>query len=210
MTSKAAHHIKLHKNLICKWVQDKLLWVCHVLGKINPDEMFRKEMSDGAHFCCLCDSVMSWLSDFLNKSLLAFHHAQQPSPNCLIPTAAQMALSNSFSSYFTALTSSFSVALHQISLICAVPDGIYFAESMGLSLLAFSDLYMFLSSFPKVFFSLGNPLTFAFLFAGCKDGGCWSVLSPFSRVSRSKHMLNFLTSIFWGNHVCPGCTKGCL
>jgi hypothetical protein len=50
MTLKAAQHIELCKNSVCKWVQDKTLQVEHVSGKINPADIFTKEMHDGVHF----------------------------------------------------------------------------------------------------------------------------------------------------------------
>jgi hypothetical protein len=50
MTSKAAHHIEPHENLIHKWVQDKTLDVLHVAGKLNPADIFTKEMRNGTHF----------------------------------------------------------------------------------------------------------------------------------------------------------------
>jgi hypothetical protein len=46
MTSKAACHIKLHENSIWEWVQNKTLNVIHVAGKINPTNIFTKEMKD--------------------------------------------------------------------------------------------------------------------------------------------------------------------
>jgi hypothetical protein len=52
-TSKAACHIKLCKNSICEWVQDKTLNVVHVAGKINPADIFTKEMNNGTHFVVL-------------------------------------------------------------------------------------------------------------------------------------------------------------
>jgi hypothetical protein len=64
MTSKAAHHIKLRKFLVCKWVQDKTIAVKHVAGKINPVDIFTKEMHNGTHFCRLWDSFMFRLSNF--------------------------------------------------------------------------------------------------------------------------------------------------
>jgi hypothetical protein len=70
MTSKVARHIELCKNSVCKWVQDKTIAVRHVAGKINPADIFTKEMRDGTHFCCLHDSFMSQLLDFLNTMLL--------------------------------------------------------------------------------------------------------------------------------------------
>ncbi len=59
MTSKAARHIELHENLVREWVQDKSLAVKHVSGKINPLDIFTKEMRDGTHFRQLRDLFMS-------------------------------------------------------------------------------------------------------------------------------------------------------
>ncbi len=50
LTSKAARHIELCKNSVCEWVRDKTLQVRHVSGKVNPANIFTKEMQDGAHF----------------------------------------------------------------------------------------------------------------------------------------------------------------
>jgi hypothetical protein len=44
LTSKAAHHIKPCKHSVCKWVQDNTLNVVHVAGKVNPANIFTKEM----------------------------------------------------------------------------------------------------------------------------------------------------------------------
>ncbi len=49
---------------------------------------------------------MSRLSDFLQDSLLAVHHAHQLLPTFIVPAAARLALSAGISSYFTALASS--------------------------------------------------------------------------------------------------------
>ncbi len=86
MTSKAAHHIKLQENFIHEWVQDKTLNVVCIEGKNNPGNILTKEI-DGAHFCCLRDSFMTRLSDFVNDSLLQLHHSCQRSPP-ITPTAA--------------------------------------------------------------------------------------------------------------------------
>jgi hypothetical protein len=50
LTSKAAWHIELRKSSVRKWVQDKTFQVCHVSGKLNPANIFTKEMHDGTHF----------------------------------------------------------------------------------------------------------------------------------------------------------------
>jgi hypothetical protein len=55
MTSKAARHIELRNNSVCEWVQDKTLNVKHVAGKVNPADIFTKEMRNGAHFRRLWD-----------------------------------------------------------------------------------------------------------------------------------------------------------
>ena len=103
-----------------EWVQDKSLAVKHVSGKINPLDIFTKEMRDGAHFHSLRDSFMSRLSDFIQAYFLAVHHAGQLLPKSLVPAAARVALSAGVSSYFTALaSSSFCRNLTTISHLCS-------------------------------------------------------------------------------------------
>jgi hypothetical protein len=106
MTSKAARHIELRENSVREWVQDNTLNVVHVPGKINPADIFTKEMRDGAHFRCLRDSFMSRLSDFLNDSILAIHHASQRTPTTVTPAAASVQAVGGSLDYFTALSSS--------------------------------------------------------------------------------------------------------
>ncbi len=107
MTSKAAWHIELHKNSVCEWVQDRTISVKHVAGKTNPADIFTKEMCNGTHFHCLCDSFMCRLSDFVTTSLLKTHHARQSSHflNNLAPLVAWVVLTAGTSLYFLALVS---------------------------------------------------------------------------------------------------------
>jgi hypothetical protein len=102
MTSKAAHHIELWENSVREWIQSKLLRVKHVSGKLNPSDIFTKEMCDGTHFRRLWDSVMSRLSDFVNASLLAVHHGRQSALSS-IPAAAHAVLAAGPLSYFSSL-----------------------------------------------------------------------------------------------------------
>ena len=106
MNSKAVCHIELRENLVREWVLDNTLSVKHVPGKVNPADIFTKEMRDGTHFCWLWDSFMSCLSNFLQGSLLVLHHAHQTGLNQVAPAAVQVALLIGPSSYFTALASS--------------------------------------------------------------------------------------------------------
>jgi len=65
MTSKAARHIEIRENSVREWVQDKSLAVRHVSGKINPADIFTKEMHDGAHLQHLWDlSCLVYLTFF--------------------------------------------------------------------------------------------------------------------------------------------------
>jgi hypothetical protein len=188
MTSKVAQHTELSENSIREWVQDKTLDVCHVAGKVNPADIFTKEMRDGAQLQCLRDSFMSCLLDFLPASLLAIHHGQKSSPTRLLPTAVQASLSNGFFSYFTALASSpFCRTLTNIShlssagqhLLCSlhglVPSGVLWSTFF---------FWVWIPRFPWVSPDL-------FLCAGHKDGGCWPVIGPFSRASRSRSRAHF-------------------
>ena len=105
MTSKAAHHIELWENSVREWVKDNTISVKHVAGKLNPADIFTKEMRDGVHFHWLRDSFMTWLADFFNTSLLTIHHARQRSQNTVAPSAAQVSLSAGCSSFFSVLGS---------------------------------------------------------------------------------------------------------
>ena len=50
MTTKQICHMEMRENAVREWVQDSLLKVLHVPGRINPADIFTKEMRDGAHF----------------------------------------------------------------------------------------------------------------------------------------------------------------
>ncbi len=50
MTMKQIRHMEMRKNAVCEWAQDAFLKVLHVSGRINPADIFTKEMRDGAHF----------------------------------------------------------------------------------------------------------------------------------------------------------------
>ena len=120
MTSKAARHIELRDNSVREWVQDKTLNVKHVAGKINPADIFTKEMRDGAHFRRLRDSFMSRLSSFLSDSILAVHHDSQQSPHTVTPAAARVHAFGASLGYFAALNSSpFFRTLENISHLCS-------------------------------------------------------------------------------------------
>jgi hypothetical protein len=119
MTSKAACHIELRENSIWEWVQDKTLNVVHVAGKVNPTNIFTKEMKDSAHFCHLRDSFMICLSDFMNDSLLHLHHAHQRSPQ-VTPAAAFVSIASGCTSYMAAHASnSFCRTLSNVSHLCS-------------------------------------------------------------------------------------------
>ena len=66
MTSKRIRHMSLKDNSIREWVQNSLLDILHVPGKLNPADIFTKEMKDGAHFRRLRDSFMCPLSSFVS------------------------------------------------------------------------------------------------------------------------------------------------
>jgi hypothetical protein len=134
MTSKAARHIELRENSIREWIQSKLLTVKHVSGKINPADIFTKEMRDGTHFRRLRDSFMSRLSDFVNDSLLMVHHGRQ-SAGSSISAAAHAVLAAGSLSYFSALAS---------SSFCRSPPAISHLSSAGRQLIR--SLYRFVPS----------------------------------------------------------------
>ena len=110
MTSKKIRHMELQENSVREWVQDKVLNVLHVPGRVNPADIFTKEMRDGAHFRRLHDSFMCRLSSFVQQSLLVLiHHSRSPPPPVPHLVVPSVALSQTFSthnSYFSALCSS--------------------------------------------------------------------------------------------------------
>jgi hypothetical protein len=120
MTSKAARHIDLRENSVREWIQSRLLLVKHISGKLNPSDIFTKEMRDGTHFQQLRDSFMSRLSDFVNDSLLAVHHARQSAASS-IPAAAHATLAASpLSPTFQLLLLPLSADLFQLYLTSPV------------------------------------------------------------------------------------------
>ena len=126
MTSKAARHIELRENSVREWVQDNTLNVEHVRRKINTTDIFTKEMRDGMHFRRLRHSFMSRLSDFLNDSILAIHHALQRTPTTVTPAAAPIQAVGGSLGYFTALSSSSIFCnLKNISHLCSAGRHIF-------------------------------------------------------------------------------------
>ncbi len=105
MTMKQICHMEMRKNAVCEWVQDDFLKVLHVLGRINPADIFTKEMRDGAQFWRLRDSLMCPLFDFLQQSLLDVHLSRQHDecqPLQLTPLAASLSASFTRGSYLMA------------------------------------------------------------------------------------------------------------
>jgi hypothetical protein len=108
ITSKKIRHMELRKNLVREWVQDITLNVLHVSGRVNPADIFTKEMRDRAHFWRLQDSFMCRLSNFLWQSILVIHHSQSTShmaPRQVVPLAASSMTVSAQNSYFAALCS---------------------------------------------------------------------------------------------------------
>jgi hypothetical protein len=120
MTSKAAHHIELCENSVREWVHNKTLHDKHVSGKVDLADIFTKEMRNGMHSRCLWDSFMTRLSDFLNNSILAIHHASQRSLNMVTPAATWVHASGESLGYlYTLCSSSFFRSLENISHLCS-------------------------------------------------------------------------------------------
>jgi hypothetical protein len=109
MTTKQIRHMEMRENAVREWVQDSYLQVLHVPGRINPADIFTKEMRDGAHFRRLRDSFMCPLSDFLQQSLFDVHLSRQqaePHLRQVLPSAASSCVFSSRGSFLTALCSS--------------------------------------------------------------------------------------------------------
>ncbi len=108
-TSKKIQHMELRENSVREWVENKTLNVLQVSGRVNPADIFTKEMQDGAHFWRLWDSFMFRLSNFLQQSLLVIHHQSQSTspvtPWQVVPSAASSKAIHAQNCYFTALCS---------------------------------------------------------------------------------------------------------
>ena len=116
--------MEMQENAVREWVQDSCLQILHVPGRINPADIFMKEMRDGVHFWCLRDSFMCPLADFLLQSLFNIHLSRQqaePHLRQVLPSAASLCAFTSKGSFLLALCSSpLSRTLEAIShLSCA-------------------------------------------------------------------------------------------
>jgi hypothetical protein len=90
MTSKGNRHIELRENSTREWIGDGSITVSHVNGKVNPSDIFTKEMRDGANFRRLRDAFMSRASTFLRQIFLS-SHPHRPSVEQPSAPAAQSA-----------------------------------------------------------------------------------------------------------------------
>jgi hypothetical protein len=137
---KAARHIELCDNSVRKWVQDKTLSVKHVTGKVNPADIFTKEMRDGTHFRQLW-SFMSQLSSFLmtlSSSFTMLCNSLPIPPPVWRHGSMFAAVPRGILLPYILLRSS---KLLRIYLICAVLDVIFFDKLISLSPLTFSETY---------------------------------------------------------------------
>ena len=72
VTSKGITHLNLQENKVRELQQSSQCHIRHIPSKINPSDIFTKEMRDGAHFHSLRDCMM------VSKSVFAKYH--QPVP----------------------------------------------------------------------------------------------------------------------------------
>ena len=106
MTTKQIWHMEMRENTMHEWVHDASIQILHVPGWINPADIFTKEMRDRAHNCCLRDSFMCPLSDFLQQSLLDVHLSHQhaePQLQQVLSSAASLSVFSSRGSYILTL-----------------------------------------------------------------------------------------------------------
>jgi len=74
MTSKAAHHIELQENSVREWIPVK-----HVSGKLNPSDIFTKEMrdvctsEDYGTLSCLAFQILSMLPSWRSIMFVSQH-----------------------------------------------------------------------------------------------------------------------------------------
>jgi hypothetical protein len=96
--------MEMRENAVREWVQDSYLQILHVPVRINPTDIFTREMR--GHFQ---NSFMCPLSDFLQQSLLDVHLSRQqaePHLRQVIPFTASLCAFTSRGLYLLALCSS--------------------------------------------------------------------------------------------------------
>ena len=65
--TKGMRHINLRECAVRESVADGDLTVIHVDGKLNPADLFTKELRDGSHFRKLRDSFMNTVHSFMRR-----------------------------------------------------------------------------------------------------------------------------------------------
>ncbi len=159
----------------------------HISGKVNPANIFTKEMKDGSHFWCLQVFYMSCLSNFKTSALLAAHRAQQLSPTNVLPAAAAHLLT------FWLWPLLLFVVPTPPCPICLVPVDSFFKTFMVSFLQFFHGLLFFVSSATFCFLAssqvqLGNqPGCFVSWFhSGARMGGVGLsvILASVDRISK--------------------------
>jgi hypothetical protein len=140
MTTKKIRHMGLRKNSVREWVADKTLNILHVSGRVNPADIFTKEMRDRAHFWRLQNSFMCHLSDFIQQSILVIHHQSQSTSHMTpcqgAPSAASSKAVVAQHSYFAALCSipicqTFSAISHLSSAGCQLIQNLHHVVPSG-------------------------------------------------------------------------------
>ncbi len=132
--------MELRENAVRKWVLDDILNVLHVKGRINPADIFTKELRDGAHYRRLRYSFMCRLSHFLHQLLLVVHHLHSKSrlaPHLVVPSAASLTTFLTQNFYLQYCVLFLYVGLSQPFLICRVRVVIFCVDSITLFRQAF-------------------------------------------------------------------------
>ena len=57
-STKGMRHMNIRDCAIRDSLQASEIDICHIDGRVNPSDIFTKEMRDTAHFCTLRDSFM--------------------------------------------------------------------------------------------------------------------------------------------------------
>ncbi|KAL7524732.1 hypothetical protein ACHAWF_002118, partial [Thalassiosira exigua] len=83
MTMKCTRHMDNRETAVREWVQDGSLNVVHFRGRINPADIFTKEMKDSAHLCRLHDSFMMRTSSFSSSATTPSSAAATPATQVL-------------------------------------------------------------------------------------------------------------------------------
>ena len=59
MTTKGLRHVQIRENAVRESIQNKIVTVSHIDGKLNPSDIFTKEDKDSQHFLNIRNLILT-------------------------------------------------------------------------------------------------------------------------------------------------------